>query len=276
MCTDVIRYSGTCKRNVIVYCVATLIFSWGLWVVAAKSDGVSIHLTLPHQSIRIPLDAMLMVLGSMVPGFVALGICRTRSSADFRGLVAQLLPGNGARLLYLFAIIIPIAVNLVMPFAQAGFGTELIGNLRMVEFGRLFLLNLLLAPLWEEIGWRGYLLPNLLRWMQLGRASLVLGCIWGVWHFVLYLFVLRVSILTFAIGFCSIVAMSITQAMLYCLSGNRLVTPVVFHASWNAAASCVMEITRTYNLGPAILQTLVLWGVAGVAWALLETYLQEE
>jgi membrane protease YdiL (CAAX protease family) len=43
--------------------------------------------------------------------------------------------------------------------------------------------NLLLGgSLGEEIGWRGFLLPELLRRMNPLAASLVLGVVWGLWH----------------------------------------------------------------------------------------------
>jgi membrane protease YdiL (CAAX protease family) len=43
--------------------------------------------------------------------------------------------------------------------------------------------NLLLGgSLGEEIGWRGFLLPELLRRMNPIAASITLGVVWGLWH----------------------------------------------------------------------------------------------
>lgn len=41
---------------------------------------------------------------------------------------------------------------------------------------------LVTGPLCEELGWRGYALPYLLKRLNPFTASLILGVIWGVWH----------------------------------------------------------------------------------------------
>jgi len=41
---------------------------------------------------------------------------------------------------------------------------------------------LVTGPLCEELGWRGYALPRLLKRFNTFTASLILGAIWGVWH----------------------------------------------------------------------------------------------
>jgi membrane protease YdiL (CAAX protease family) len=44
------------------------------------------------------------------------------------------------------------------------------------------LATFMLGPFGEEFGWRGYLLPRFVRKMGVVPALLVVGVIWGVWH----------------------------------------------------------------------------------------------
>ena len=46
----------------------------------------------------------------------------------------------------------------------------------------LGLLPGMIAAIGEEIGWRGFLVPELAKWMSFPKAALVSGAIWCVWH----------------------------------------------------------------------------------------------
>jgi len=46
----------------------------------------------------------------------------------------------------------------------------------------LGLLPGMIAALGEEIGWRGFLVPELAKWMSFPKTGLVSGAIWCVWH----------------------------------------------------------------------------------------------
>jgi len=52
-------------------------------------------------------------------------------------------------------------------------------------FGFISIVNLLpamLMSLGEEIGWRGFLVPELSKWIGFRKASLLSGVVWGAWH----------------------------------------------------------------------------------------------
>ncbi|HSI75238.1 MAG TPA: type II CAAX endopeptidase family protein [Lunatimonas sp.] len=55
----------------------------------------------------------------------------------------------------------------------------------MMAFFYITLLNLLPAmilALGEELGWRGFLVPELSKWVGFKKAGWISGIIWGVWH----------------------------------------------------------------------------------------------
>ena len=71
----------------------------------------------------------------------------------------------------------------------------------------IFLPLLILGPLSEEIGWRGYALERLqTRWNAL-TSSLIVGLVWALWHLPLFMMVgtsqyeLRIPFIGFLIGF---------------------------------------------------------------------------
>ncbi|MGE5249784.1 MAG: CPBP family intramembrane glutamic endopeptidase [Bacteroidota bacterium] len=78
---------------------------------------------------------------------------------------------------------------------------------------------LITGPLGEELGWRGFALPRLLKRFHPFAASLILGAIWGVWH-----------LPTFFVGGTVQSGMSLPLFLLFCLSTSVLVTWLFQHA----------------------------------------------
>ena len=143
-----------------------------------------------------------------------------------------------------------------------------LNNLHMRVFAQAFLLNVLLGPLWEEIGWRGYLLPSL-RQFRFTPAALIVGLVWGLWHSVLYLVLRHVSVLSFVFIFAALVGLSMILSVLYVATKGTLVMPILFHTSFNAAAVWVATVKPSYTLGAALLNVVIIWLVAIVAWRIM-------
>jgi uncharacterized protein len=110
------------------------------------------------------------------------------------------------------------------------------------EFVRIFFFG---GPLGEEIGWRGYALPRLLRHHSPMKASVLLGLVWGVWHAPMYAIVgtgqnemvrsggsfpfLFIAFVIWAIG------LSVLFTGLYKLARGNLLVVILFHAAVNTA-----------------------------------------
>jgi membrane protease YdiL (CAAX protease family) len=118
----------------------------------------------------------------------------------------------------------------------------------LIRWPLLILLNLPFAPLWEEIGWRGFLLPRLESKYNSLHSSVIVACIWAPWHVAIY----WGSSFGWWFGFAALVfALSVLFTWIYNSSRRRLLPVVLFHVMWNT--------TTMYLLGPTL--------TAGGVWA---------
>ncbi len=93
-----------------------------------------------------------------------------------------------------------------------------------------FLLQLTLIGVGEELGWRGWLLPHLLRrWTRL-KATGLLALVWGLWHTPLLLSGLQIALPFVGL----VVALSFLFTYLWHRAGGNVFVMALAHASVNA------------------------------------------
>jgi membrane protease YdiL (CAAX protease family) len=92
----------------------------------------------------------------------------------------------------------------------------------------------------EELGWRGYALPRLAAQMGLGRASVLLGAIWGFWHLPFF-FMSGVdktgqSLPVYVLG---TMAISVAMGWLYWRTHGSVLSTMIMHAAVNNTTEIV-------------------------------------
>lgn len=105
----------------------------------------------------------------------------------------------------------------------------------------------------EEVGWRGFALPHLLRRQSALVASLVVGIVWAFWHlpnFLLPGFPHRG--LPFPAFVLMVVAYSVLFAWLYRRTAGSLTVAVIFHAAINLFSLAALDPSRQYWLRAAV------------------------
>jgi uncharacterized protein len=117
-------------------------------------------------------------------------------------------------------------------------GNTFNGTLFLSQLGS-FLPLLILGPLSEEIGWRGYALERLqTRWNAL-TSSLIIGLVWALWHLPLFMIVgtsqheLGVPFVGFLI---KLVASSVLYTWLYNNTQQSLWSAILLHWLYTYAA----------------------------------------
>jgi membrane protease YdiL (CAAX protease family) len=152
--------------------------------------------------------------------------------------------------LVLFGIL--IALNVVATFIL---GISILGEffanigLILPTYLLTLIVGVILGPLWEEPGWRGFALPRLQTQYGPVFGSVILGVIWAFWHIPGYAGGWMAStfpaLLVYCIGF------SILATWIYNNTQGSILLMILLHSSSNAAISVGARVLPT-NLSPGM------------------------
>ena len=119
------------------------------------------------------------------PNIAALVLTGARGGGEaVKDLFSRLLRWRVSAWVWFAAIAFYPALMLIVQLIGLAFGRPLASAEAwlLAAIGIFNLPALLLGPLGEELGWRGYLLPRMLQRLRPASAALVVGSIWMVWH----------------------------------------------------------------------------------------------
>ena len=131
-----------------------------------------------------------------------------------------------------------IALNIVATFfIGISVWTELFSNILLILPGYLvaLLVGVILGPLWEEPGWRGFALPRLQAQYSPIIGSIILGVIWAVWHLPGYVGGWMASVFPALLIYC--IGFSILATWVYNNTHGSILLMILLHSSSNAAIS---------------------------------------
>lgn len=184
------------KKSLIWFLVITFLFSWTLFLAPlALGDMEPTVKQLTYQGF--------WAIAMWGPGIAAIIVTLFIAKKPFSSLRLNTL---GSKRFYLWAWLLPIPLTILAGAltvlfglgeldteftmmnsameSAAGGGAVPVGLLVLLQIAFAFTLGPLINvvfTLGEELGWRGYLLPQLLPLGQ-WKAMLISGIIWGVWH----------------------------------------------------------------------------------------------
>jgi CAAX protease family protein len=183
----------TPKRAAVLYLLFTLLFSSVIWSLIIWSG----HLAMAF--------GMMITAVMWCPALAAMVSCRLLGRS-VRSLAWQWPSGRFIAAAYFIPLAYAsIAYSAVWALRQGGWNGSLVGlvterfGLRGMPVWAVFTLWLLFTAtagmirglstaLGEEIGWRGFLVPELAKKMSYTKVSLLSGIVWAAWHSPLLLF----------------------------------------------------------------------------------------
>lgn len=140
---------------------------------------------------------------------------------------------------------------------------ELIGlnfNNSLVDYAVLVLL-MLLGSYCEELGWRGFMLPQLLKKYSLFISSFLIGVFWGIWHLNIALGI-SVSIIYLIL----VIEFSFISSWLYIQTKQDLLAIIILHTSIDVCSVIFFErfvMAETQNSQLMI----VLYGIVVISFS---------
>lgn len=247
------------KKTLVYICLAYLI-SWLIWLpLYSNALGFSSFSPLPYQH-------ALGGFGPLLSAFICKGLFEGK-----KGLTALLRNLIKVKyvLYFLIALLSPfVLLYFSMLAGHMASGSEMNINalFQSKEFTELtfpvfFLYNLLFFGFGEETGWRGFLLPALLKRFNLFQATLILTIIWALWHWPLFLY--RPGYTSMDIGgitgwVLSLLTGSILLSWLYVSSAKSILICAIFHSTIDVAfTSNACNSNVTGYLGFLI----TMWGI---------------
>ena len=158
------------RHPVVTYFVLTFLISWG-GILVVLGPGAFTGATAPTEG-RLPLVYLAMFAGPSIAGILMTGLVDGR--AGFRDLHSRLLrwrlPVRWYVVALLTAPLAVMAVLLPLSLSSAGFG----------------LAAGLMTGFCEELGWTGFVIPRLRVRYGILTTGLIVGLLWGAWHFPLF------------------------------------------------------------------------------------------
>jgi membrane protease YdiL (CAAX protease family) len=127
-------------------------------------------------------------------------------------------------------------VRLTNSFGFGEIGSGLIIACYFIIFGIFGTIRGTASALGEEIGWRGFLVPELFKTQGFTKTSLISGFIWGVWHLPILLFADYNSGTPSWYAMSCFMVLIISMSFIYTwfrIKSGSLWTAVLLHASHN-------------------------------------------
>jgi membrane protease YdiL (CAAX protease family) len=220
-----------------VFIVLTYLATWTIQVPLALAA---------HHQLSFAVPRWIQIGSTLSPGIIAviLAAC-LEGRAGIKRLLGAIITWRVPPLLYAAALLLPAAC-VVPALVLYCFGLH--QPLDLSEWSLpliLFFVFLPFSPLFEEVGWRGYLLPRLQARLHPVLAAVLLGLVWGAWHIPMILTQnaegdrTGTFLVEFILG---TIPLSILFTWLFNRSGQSLLITILFHAAVNATFALFAKV----------------------------------
>ncbi len=261
-------------RSLLAFFSLTYIISWSLFITAFL---FSRNTRLPDSGFSLP-GYFIYLMGVFTPALVAIFISwRNNKKVGVLALISKIFKAPAQWRWYIFALCYFVTIKLLAAFVYR----MLIGRWPMFGHEAFYIIIpaiVFSTPLQagEEIGWRGFALPQLANRFSLGAASIILGFIWAAWHLPFFFFHGADKYgQSFPVYLLGVMAISVTLAWLYWRTNGSLLLIMLMHAAINNTTTVVPSVLTGATDPFSFKASLIGWISTGMLWVFAVYFLMQ-
>jgi membrane protease YdiL (CAAX protease family) len=243
------------RHPLVVFFVLAYLFSWLIW-------GTTIAQSRSLLSFHIP-SALVFWIGLNLATYITAAL--TGGWAAVKDVLSRIVRWRFHPVWYLIALLLTAAISLAsIAIHRALGGSHQVGVLLAADkILPSLLFQIFFFTLTEETAWRGFALPRLQVKYNALTSSLILGLLWGLWHFPLTLIPGTFQATTPFAGFVlSTIATAILMTWLFNHSRGSVLLAGIFHAATDVAIPFLNVMTGDLRLFWMFIA--IQWVVAGI------------
>jgi membrane protease YdiL (CAAX protease family) len=169
------------KNGLLLFFLLVFVISWGAIFLLAGPSG------FPITEDQAMIMGIAILLG---PTLASIILTAFSGSSSFKQLFASLLRWRVSGRWYVYALLIAPLSTAVILFLFSLFSSEFQPNILLSSDKISLLISAisagLIVAIFEELGWTGFAIPKLLKTHSIVGTGLIIGVIWGAWHFPLF------------------------------------------------------------------------------------------
>ncbi len=238
------------KKNIgFLFILLTYFLTWSVEIPAALTK---------HGYLHMNVSKALQTICTLSPGIIAIILTAIYFRKNgLKSLFKSIIKWRVKFRWYVIIIILGIALCGLSLVIFNWISGQSIKPDEPYNFIFYFIIILPLSALWEEIGWRGFLLPVLQEKYTAIKSSLIIGFVWGLWHLPIYLAINPYgdkTIIFFLMMFIGCFALSIISTYLYNSTKGSILICILFHNAINTSAAYFFG-----NIKGEELRELLIW-----------------
>ncbi|HET7270987.1 MAG TPA: CPBP family intramembrane glutamic endopeptidase [Rubrobacter sp.] len=261
------------RHPLLSFFVLTFAISWGdILIVAGGPGGISAN--NPPSEMLLPLMLLALFAGPAVASIVMTGLVYGREG--FRDLLTRMTRWRvGARWYAVALLTVPLLVTTVLLALSLTSPAFLPSILTTSDKASVLLFGIvagLIVSIFEEIGWTGFAIPRLLARHGVLASGIIVGVLWGAWHFPVFFWggaassgTLPLALYLFAILFSILPAYRVLMVWVYDRTESLLVA-ILMHTSLLASQFIIIPSSSLVGVAAVTLNlvfTAVLWAIVG-------------